>query len=62
MDGYITCQDCGELVFYDDGKYFCTKCNRKIKPKPVVGWGNKNEGESKWKIFQRSFISEKTEN
>lgn len=41
MNGYITCLKCGEIVYrLDDGKYFCKKCNKEIKPKPIVGWGN----------------------
>lgn len=37
MKGYITCA-CGERVEYDEGKYFCKKCNKYIKPEPSKGW------------------------
>lgn len=35
---YITCA-CGERVYLVDDKYFCTKCNKEIKPKSTKGWG-----------------------
>jgi uncharacterized Zn finger protein (UPF0148 family) len=40
MGGYITCPKCGEKVYEKDGKYFCRKCNKEIKPKPSRAWGN----------------------
>ncbi|HEX8974441.1 MAG TPA: hypothetical protein VF817_03070 [Patescibacteria group bacterium] len=40
MEGYITCLKCGEKVVRVNDKYFCIKCGKEIRPKPIAGWGN----------------------
>jgi len=42
MNGYVTCPDCGEKAYrQEDGKFFCKKCNREVKPKATSGWSKK---------------------